>query len=138
MSQPHHKARVQKTSHDLQASLVAFQRAQQVSAKRQREVVQGVKLAVDADDQRPRSVHLRLSGRYHFNVHIVIQASRPKVCRNNVRRNYCSHSCRRTSLRTRSLSFKNEKLKFVRLSQAFMNSQRFSMTWARWSTSRVA
>ncbi|KAJ2911534.1 hypothetical protein MD484_g8881, partial [Candolleomyces efflorescens] len=44
---PHQKAVLQKTSHDLQMSLVAFQRAQQVSAERQRTVVQGVKLAVE-------------------------------------------------------------------------------------------
>lgn len=46
---PHHKTSLQKTSHDLQLSLVAFQRAQQVSAERQRTVVKGVKLAVDDD-----------------------------------------------------------------------------------------
>lgn len=51
--QPHRKAILQKTSHDLQMSLVAFQRAQQVSAERQRTVVQGVKLAVDDDQQHP-------------------------------------------------------------------------------------
>ncbi|KAJ2926411.1 hypothetical protein H1R20_g693, partial [Candolleomyces eurysporus] len=44
---PNQKAVLQKTSHDLQMSLVAFQRAQQVSAERQRTVVQGVKLAVE-------------------------------------------------------------------------------------------
>ena len=44
---------LQKTSHDLQLSLVAFQRAQQVSAERQRTVVQGVKLAVDDEHQHP-------------------------------------------------------------------------------------
>ncbi|KAF8225994.1 t-SNARE [Tricholoma matsutake] len=47
---PHQKTALQKTSHDLQLSLVAFQRAQQISAERQRTVVQGVKLAVE-DDQ---------------------------------------------------------------------------------------
>ncbi|KAG5650482.1 hypothetical protein H0H81_012108 [Sphagnurus paluster] len=47
---PHQKTALQKTSHDLQLSLVAFQRAQQVSAERQRTVVQGVKMAVE-DDQ---------------------------------------------------------------------------------------
>jgi t-SNARE complex subunit (syntaxin) len=46
---PHHKTSLQKTSHDLQLSLVAFQRAQQVSAERQRTVVKGVRLAVDDD-----------------------------------------------------------------------------------------
>jgi len=46
-SLPHQKTALQKTSHDLQMSLVAFQRAQQVSAERQRTVVQGVKLAVE-------------------------------------------------------------------------------------------
>ncbi|KAJ8080866.1 SNAP receptor [Marasmius tenuissimus] len=51
-SLPHQKTALQKTSHDLQMSLVAFQRAQQVSAERQRTVVQGVKLAVD-DEQTP-------------------------------------------------------------------------------------
>ncbi|KXN83122.1 Syntaxin pep12 [Leucoagaricus sp. SymC.cos] len=44
---PHQKTVLQKTSHDLQVSLVAFQRAQQVSAEKQRTVVQGVKLAVE-------------------------------------------------------------------------------------------
>jgi t-SNARE complex subunit (syntaxin) len=52
-SLPHQKTALQKTSHDLQMSLVAFQRAQQVSAERQRTVVQGVKLAVDDDHHHP-------------------------------------------------------------------------------------
>ncbi|KAF8843254.1 t-SNARE [Paxillus ammoniavirescens] len=51
-SSPHHKTSLQKTSHDLQLSLVAFQRAQQVSAERQRTVVEGVKIAVE--DEQPR------------------------------------------------------------------------------------
>ncbi|PCH40434.1 t-SNARE [Wolfiporia cocos MD-104 SS10] len=56
---PRHKTSLQKTSHDFQLSLVAFQRAQQVSAERQRTVVQGVKLAVEeeaaASEDRPTS-----------------------------------------------------------------------------------
>lgn len=51
---PHQKTALQKTSHDLQMSLVAFQRAQQVSAERQRTVVQGVKLAVEDDHHSTR------------------------------------------------------------------------------------
>ncbi|KAG6840375.1 hypothetical protein C0991_007112 [Blastosporella zonata] len=54
-SLPHQKTALQKTSHDLQLSLVAFQRAQQVSAERQRTVVQGVKLAVE--DEQPSEFH---------------------------------------------------------------------------------
>ncbi|KAG7088637.1 hypothetical protein E1B28_012609 [Marasmius oreades] len=57
-SLPHQKTTLQKTSHDFQMSLVAFQRAQQVSAERQRTVVQGVKLAVEDDqptDSEPTS-----------------------------------------------------------------------------------
>ncbi|PPR05397.1 hypothetical protein CVT24_008011 [Panaeolus cyanescens] len=50
---PQHKTAFQKTSHDLQLSLVAFQRAQQVSAERQRTVVQGVKLAIDDEQTHP-------------------------------------------------------------------------------------
>jgi len=46
---PRHKTSLQKTSHDFQLSLVAFQRAQQVSAERQRTVVEGVKIAVDEE-----------------------------------------------------------------------------------------
>ncbi|KAJ7872130.1 t-SNARE [Mycena olivaceomarginata] len=46
-SLPHQKTALQKTSHDMEMSLVAFQRAQQVSAERQRTVVQGVRMAVD-------------------------------------------------------------------------------------------
>jgi len=49
---PTHKTSLEKTSHDLQLSLVAFQRAQQVSAERQRTVVQGVKLAVEDEYQQ--------------------------------------------------------------------------------------
>ncbi|KJA16949.1 hypothetical protein HYPSUDRAFT_46867 [Hypholoma sublateritium FD-334 SS-4] len=52
-SLPHQKTALQKTSHDLQMSLVAFQRAQQVSAERQRTVVAGVKLAVDDEHNHP-------------------------------------------------------------------------------------
>jgi len=44
---PHQKASLAKTSHDFQMSLVNFQRAQQLSAERQRTVVQGVKMAVE-------------------------------------------------------------------------------------------
>jgi len=44
---PHQKASLQKTSHDFQLALVGFQRAQQLSAERQRTVVQGVKMAVE-------------------------------------------------------------------------------------------
>ncbi|THH30594.1 hypothetical protein EUX98_g3602 [Antrodiella citrinella] len=46
---PRHKTSLQKTSHDFQLSLVAFQRAQQVSAERQRTVVEGVKIAVEEE-----------------------------------------------------------------------------------------
>lgn len=49
MLQPHQKTALQKTSHDFQLSLVAFQKAQQLSVTRQRTVVEGVKLAVDDD-----------------------------------------------------------------------------------------
>ncbi|KAJ7646209.1 t-SNARE [Mycena rosella] len=52
-SVPHQKTALQKTAHDLEMSLVAFQRAQRVSAERQRTVVQGVRLAVD-DDSSPQ------------------------------------------------------------------------------------
>ncbi|KAI0917558.1 hypothetical protein AcW1_007272 [Taiwanofungus camphoratus] len=55
---PRHKTSLQKTSHDFQLSLVAFQRAQQVSAERQRTVVQGVKIAVEEESspaERPVS-----------------------------------------------------------------------------------
>jgi syntaxin 7 len=48
---------LQKTSHDLQLSLVAFQRAQQVSAERQRTVVEGVKLAVEEENEPRQHEH---------------------------------------------------------------------------------
>lgn len=38
---------MQKTSNDLELSLVEFQRAQKVSVERQRTVVQGVRMAVE-------------------------------------------------------------------------------------------
>lgn len=46
---PHQKTALQKTAHDFQMSLVAFQKAQQLSVTRQRTVVDTVKLAVDDD-----------------------------------------------------------------------------------------
>jgi len=49
---PHQKGALQKTSHDFQMSLVAFQRAQQLSAEKQRTVIDGVKLAVDEEQER--------------------------------------------------------------------------------------
>ncbi|KAF8583104.1 t-SNARE [Ramaria rubella] len=49
---PHQKMPLQKTSHDFQLSLVAFQRAQQVSAERQRVVVAGTKIAAEEDESR--------------------------------------------------------------------------------------
>ncbi|KAF7325911.1 SNARE domain protein [Mycena kentingensis (nom. inval.)] len=53
-SVPHQQTALQKTSHDLEMSVVAFQRAQQLSAERQRTVVAGVKMAVD---DRPQEEH---------------------------------------------------------------------------------
>ncbi|OBZ71235.1 Syntaxin pep12 [Grifola frondosa] len=47
---PRFKMSLQKTSHDFQLSLVAFQRAQQVSAERQRTVVESVKIAVEEEE----------------------------------------------------------------------------------------
>ena len=46
---PSKKTQMQKTAHDFQLSFVAFQRAQQVSAEKQRTVVNSVKLAVEED-----------------------------------------------------------------------------------------
>ncbi|KAI6156474.1 t-SNARE [Pisolithus thermaeus] len=46
------KTSLQKVSHDLQLSLVAFQRAQHASAERQRTVVEGVRIAIE--DEQPR------------------------------------------------------------------------------------
>ncbi|KAH9968360.1 t-SNARE [Lactifluus volemus] len=46
---PNKKTQMQKTAHDFQLSFVAFQRAQQVSAEKQRTVVKTVKLAVEED-----------------------------------------------------------------------------------------
>ncbi|KAG8998608.1 hypothetical protein FRB95_013171 [Tulasnella sp. JGI-2019a] len=52
---PQYKTHLQKTSHDLQMSLVAFQQAQKSSAERQRTVVQSSKSAVE-EDQAERGV----------------------------------------------------------------------------------
>ncbi|KAI9432408.1 t-SNARE [Lactarius psammicola] len=48
---PSRKTQMQKTAHDFQLSFVAFQRAQQVSAEKQRTVVKSVKLAVEEDPE---------------------------------------------------------------------------------------
>ncbi|KAN0087672.1 t-SNARE [Tylopilus felleus] len=53
----HQKTSLQKTSHDLQLSLVAFQRAQQLSVERQRTVVESVRLAVEDDRSHPSETH---------------------------------------------------------------------------------
>ncbi|KAJ7144777.1 t-SNARE [Mycena crocata] len=47
MGLPDKKAAMQKTSNDLEFSLVEFQRAQKISVERQRTVVQGVRMAVE-------------------------------------------------------------------------------------------
>ncbi|KZS93643.1 t-SNARE [Sistotremastrum niveocremeum HHB9708] len=51
-SLPQFKNSSQKTSHDFQLSLVAFQRAQQVSAEKQRNAVDGAKVAVEEEQER--------------------------------------------------------------------------------------
>ncbi|KAJ7238748.1 t-SNARE [Mycena haematopus] len=53
MSLPNQKTAMQKISNDLEASLVEFQRAQQVSVQRQRTVVQGVRMAIDDHPSDP-------------------------------------------------------------------------------------
>lgn len=49
-SLPQYKTHLQKTSHDLQLSLVAFQQAQKASAERQRTVVLDTKHAVEEEE----------------------------------------------------------------------------------------
>lgn len=51
VAQPSKKTQMQKTAHDFQLSFVAFQRAQQLSAEKQRTVVKNVKLAVEEDQE---------------------------------------------------------------------------------------
>ncbi len=51
VTQPSKKTQMQKTAHDFQLSIVAFQRAQQVSAEKQRTVVKSVKLAVEENPE---------------------------------------------------------------------------------------
>ncbi|GJJ14175.1 hypothetical protein Clacol_008436 [Clathrus columnatus] len=46
------KTILDKISHDFQLSVVAFQRAQQLSAERQRTVVEGIKIAVEEEETR--------------------------------------------------------------------------------------
>ncbi|KAL1710746.1 t-SNARE [Schizophyllum commune] len=56
MNLPHRKTPLQKTTHDMQQAMLGFQRAQQVSAERQRSVVEGVKHALD-EDESPDADH---------------------------------------------------------------------------------
>ena len=72
--QPHQKTSLQKTSHDLQLSLLAFQRAQQVSAERQRTVIETVKQAVE-EDNRAASVSWHLNPLFSLTRHS--QSSEP-------------------------------------------------------------
>lgn len=53
---PAYKTSLQKTSHDFQLAFVAFQRAQQLSAERQRTVVNHTKQAVDDSERAPGCV----------------------------------------------------------------------------------
>jgi syntaxin 7 len=50
LPQPHQRGALQKTSHDFQMSFMAFQKASQLSADKQRTVVESVKIAVDEDN----------------------------------------------------------------------------------------
>lgn len=50
--QPQQKTALDKVSHDFQLSIVAFQRAQQLSVERQRTVVEGIKIAIDEEEVR--------------------------------------------------------------------------------------
>src|SRR5260370_42333478 len=60
--QPHQKTLVQKTSHDMQLSLVAFQKAQKVSAERQRTVVEDTKRDLDYEtNAAPEDEYVTLS-----------------------------------------------------------------------------
>lgn len=99
------KAVLAKTSHDLQLSLVAFQRAQQVSVERQRTVVEGVKLAVEEE----QSVH-------EFNSLLMsyvlgrISNKRPQQHLRSVRPKLCSLSCHHTSLHTKNRLFRNARV----------------------------
>ncbi|VDB91797.1 unnamed protein product [Peniophora sp. CBMAI 1063] len=52
---PGKKTSMAKTAHDFQMSFVAFQRAQQASAEKQRTVVEGVKLAVHEDEAQAQA-----------------------------------------------------------------------------------
>ncbi|KAJ7508365.1 t-SNARE [Mycena galericulata] len=56
MGLPNKKTAMQKTSDDLESSLIEFQRAQKLSVERQRSVVQGVRMAVeDSTEQQEDS-----------------------------------------------------------------------------------
>jgi len=62
-----HKTAVQKTSHDMQLSLVAFQRAQKVSAERQRSVVENTKRVLDEESTfTPQAEHAGSSQQHLF------------------------------------------------------------------------
>jgi hypothetical protein len=100
-SQPHQRTTLQKTSHDVQMSMVAFQRAQQVSAERQRTVVQGVKLAVEDDTQfavLPFSISNSCA-----NLHFVTEKRQRSVNQSNGKLKCFKTSFHRMSLPTKSL-----------------------------------
>lgn len=74
---PHHKAHLQKISHDFQVSLVAFQRAQKVSAEKQRTVVDVVKQAVEDDEARAAGERAPSSPRRQMQMQLQVQQLSP-------------------------------------------------------------
>ena len=67
--QPHQKTLVQKTSHDMQLSLVAFQKAQKVSAERQRTVVEDTKRDLDYETNAVPEEYVTLSNISSLSIH---------------------------------------------------------------------
>lgn len=101
--QPHRKVAVQRISHDLQLGLAAFQRAQQISAERQRTVVEGVKLAVEEEQAEYVLLHL---GSYtvrsaELKVHVGIKMNRQALPSKD-KRKFCSTSFLHMSSHTKN------------------------------------
>lgn len=129
--QPRQKNALQKTSHDLQLSLVSFQRAQQVSAERQRTVVEGVKIAVEGDHGEYVTLCFTFLPWLVLSLATLdIIAKSTMVVSNNARLKSSRSNCLLLNLLTKNPLSKNVKLKFGRSRLESMNCMRSLGIWA--------
>ena len=127
--QPRQKNALQKTSHDLQLSLVSFQRAQQVSAERQRTVVEGVKIAVEEEHGEYVTRRPIFPPWLVLSLTVLDTDQGTTGLWNNARLKSSRRSCLPPNSLIKKLSSKNVKLKFERSKLAYTNCMKSLGIW---------